>query len=157
MELLLLIGAILVIKQIGGQKTDGLNKFITIVSNGKKFMLDYETGIRFDRLRKVASAHGIRLEISSGMRTFERQSELYAEAVKKYGNNARKYVSEPGHSMHETGKAFDLIIDGLAPSSANAEKIRSSATFLWLEKNLGAFGLRWYNRRLEPWHLERVD
>lgn len=39
--------------------------------------------------------------------------------------------------MHETGKAFDLIIDGLAPSSANAEKIRSSATFLWLEKSWG--------------------
>ncbi len=157
MEIFLLIGAFLVIRSIEGQKTDGLNKFITIVSNGKKFMLDYETGIRFDKLRKAASSYGIRLEISSGMRTFERQSELYAEAVKKHGSDARKYVSEPGHSMHEVGKAFDLIIDGLAPSSANAEKIRSSSTFIWLEKNLGAFGLRWYNRKLEPWHLERVD
>lgn len=59
--------------------------------------------------RLLAAAKGA-VTIVSGRRTTERQSELWAEAVARYGDPeiADDWVARPGTSMHEEGLAVDL-------------------------------------------------
>ena len=51
-----------------------------------------------------------RVRLVSGYRSGERQSELWADAVAKYGDPevADNWVAPPGGSMHERGLAVDL-------------------------------------------------
>ena len=51
-----------------------------------------------------------RVRLVSGYRSTERQSELWADAVAKYGDPevADNWVAPPGRSMHERGLAVDL-------------------------------------------------
>ncbi len=83
---------------------------------------------------------GGRVKIVSGKRSPERQAQLFAAAVKKYGSPAaaRKWVAPPGRSRHQTGAAYDLGGD-LALAAQLATK----------------YGL---HRPMahEPWHFERV-
>ena len=59
--------------------------------------------------RLVDASFG-RVWIVSGRRTTERQAELWAGALAKYGSAeaADDWVAPPGHSMHERGLAVDL-------------------------------------------------
>lgn len=85
------------------------------------------------------------LEIFSGYRSKERQAELYAAAVKKYGSPeaASKWVAPPGHSMHNTGNAADL-------------KFASPDVRDWLHQNAPKFGLH-FPLSNEPWHIEPIS
>lgn len=84
------------------------------------------------------------VSISSGVRSTERQAQLYADAVKKYGSEeaARKWVAPPGHSQHEKGNAADLHFD-------------TPAAREWVHANAGKFGLA-FPLANEPWHVENV-
>jgi LAS superfamily LD-carboxypeptidase LdcB/uncharacterized protein YoxC len=89
----------------------------------------------------MAAAPG-KISINSGRRTTERQAELYAEALKKYGSaaEARKRVAPPGHSKHEVGGAADLGYE-------------SEAVKRWAHANAEAYGLV-YRVKGEDWHIE---
>src|SRR6267154_4954000 len=70
------------------------------------------------------------ISITSGLRTPERQAELYKAAVDKYGSEeeARKWVAPPGQSQHEKGNAADL-------------QFGSDAARQWAHDNAGKYGL----------------
>lgn len=94
---------------------------------------------------------GIRegLQIGSGYRSEERQAELYAEAVKKYGSPeaARKWVAPPGNSQHNHGNAVDIWWNGQRLDKAPAY-VRE-----WVHANAPNYGMR-FPMGHEPWHIE---
>jgi len=93
----------------------------------------------------AAAAPGGGITINSGYRSPERQAELYAAALKKYGSEAaaRKWVAPPGKSNHNRGAAADL---GYA--NPDVEK--------WAHANAAQYGLN-YRMGHEPWHIEMID
>lgn len=82
------------------------------------------------------------IEISSGHRSTERQKEIFAAAVKKYGSveAARKWAAPPGNSFHETGHAADLHF--ATPAARD-----------WVHANAKKYGLN-FPLSNEPWHIE---
>lgn len=82
------------------------------------------------------------LRITSGYRSPEKQAELYAEALRKYGSPeaARKWVAPPGRSRHNHGDAADLSY--LSPA---AQK--------WAHANASQYGLA-FPLSNENWHIE---
>jgi len=102
-----------------------------------------------ERLHRMIedAPEGIRsqLNILSGSRSNQRQAELYAEAVKKYGSPeaARKWVAPPGRSRHNHGSAGDM-------------RYGSEDAKAWVHANAGRFGLR-FPMAHEPWHIEPAE
>jgi LAS superfamily LD-carboxypeptidase LdcB len=90
------------------------------------------------------------MQINSGYRSTERQAELFAEAVQKYGSEkaARKHVAPPGKSNHNHGEAFDLAAEGKP-----AREFANTAAGKWLHANAERFGL-YFPMGHEPWHVE---
>ena len=89
--------------------------------------------------RLIAASNG-RVYLVSGARSTDRQTELWIEALQKYGDPeaADNWVARPGTSNHETGLAVDLSGDlGLAVS---------------LVDELGL--PLWRPMSWEPWHFE---
>ena len=91
----------------------------------------------------AAEQAGVPIRITSGFRPYERQKQLFAEAVKKYGSEeaARKWVAPPGKSNHGRGVAADLDI------------AKPSAAQTWAHANAARFGLQ-FPMSWEPWHIE---
>jgi hypothetical protein len=89
------------------------------------------------------------LGIYSGYRSPQRQAELFAGAVKKYGSAAaaRRWVAPPGHSQHNAGRAVDLSYDGQSLSHAPQDVVD------WVHDNAGKYGL-YFPMKHEPWHIE---
>jgi LAS superfamily LD-carboxypeptidase LdcB len=93
------------------------------------------------KLNKLIEATGGKVRINSGYRSPERQAQLYADAVRKYGpEKARHYVAPPGHSKHNEGIAADL---GFADAATKAKAHQLAAQFGL------SFPMSW-----EPWHIE---
>lgn len=89
------------------------------------------------QLQALIGASGGQVWLNSGYRSKERQAQLYAGAVAKYGEpQAGKYVAPPGHSNHNFGLAGDL--------GGNLELAHSLAPQFGL-----TFPMSW-----EPWHIE---
>ena len=95
-----------------------------------------------------------RLLAHSILRDAAVQARLCARAVKKYGSEreARRWVAPPGKSAHESGRAFDLDLDGGALTSARAAEMRTSGAYQWLRAHAVEFGF--YPYGAEPWHWE---
>lgn len=91
----------------------------------------------------AAEQAGVPIRITSGFRPYERQKQLFAEAVKKYGSEkaARKWVAPPGKSNHGRGVAADLDIANPGPAQT------------WAHANATRFGLQ-FPMSWEPWHIE---
>lgn len=89
-------------------------------------------------VKRMVAASGGRLTLVSGYRSPQRQAQLYAAAIKKYGSAkaARKWVAPPGHSNHGRGVAYDLGGD-----------------LKWAHANAAKFGL-YFPMGHEPWHVE---
>lgn len=89
-------------------------------------------------LDRLIAASGGRVTVTSGYRSPERQAELYAAAVKKYGSEkaARKWVAPPGKSRHGEGVAADLGGD-----------------LDWAHANAARFGLQ-FPMSWERWHVQ---
>ena len=101
--------------------------------------------LRFTAAQIAAARDGINLYITSGFRTQARQEILFAEAIKKYGNEteAAKWVLPAHFSHHPQGLAIDV----------NYPKDPLGAQ--WLEDNGARYGLcRVYAN--EWWHFEGV-
>lgn len=62
------------------------------------------------KLRGLMAEAGGRVTMVSGYRSPDRQEELYAKALARYGSpeEARKWVAPPGKSNHNKGLAVDL-------------------------------------------------
>jgi hypothetical protein len=90
-------------------------------------------------LDKLLKATG--LTVTSGYRSNERQAELFAAAVRKYGSEAaaRKWVAPPGKSKHNHGVAADL---GGNLSVLNDALLRKYGLYR---------PMQW-----EPWHVELI-
>ena len=90
----------------------------------------------------LAAAPQGAIQINSAYRSPERQQELYAAALKKYGSEqeARRWVAPPGKSQHNHGHAVDL-------------GFKDDAARQWAHDNAPNFGLN-FPLGHEPWHLE---
>lgn len=90
------------------------------------------------------------LRITSAYRSPEKQAELYAAAVAKYGSEeaARRWVAPPGRSQHNFGTAVDF-------GDGNGGLLRdpNSRSAAWLRDNAGRFGLD-VPMSWEPWQVE---
>ena len=110
-----------------GRNVDGLEApFVRSISN----MLDAMP----EELRS-----GFR--ITSSYRSDERQAQLFADAVAKYGSEeaASRWVARPGQSNHGFGRAADVRME--------------PATRDWVRSNADRFGLH-FPIAWEPWHME---
>ena len=89
------------------------------------------------------------LGVYSGYRSVERQRELFAGAVAKYGSEAaaRKWVAPPGNSFHNHGQAVDLAYNGKSLQHAPKEVAD------WVHQNASKYGL-YFPMAHEPWHVE---
>lgn len=82
--------------------------------------------------------------ITSSYRSNERQAQLFADAVAKYGSEeaASRWVARPGQSNHGFGRAADLRM--------------SPATRDWVRTNASTYGLH-FPLAHEPWHIEPIS
>ena len=102
--------------------------------------------VRFLAAQAAAKKEGIRLVITSGFRSYDRQAWLFNAAVKKYGSKevASHWVLPPSASHHPLGLAIDVNYPNDLIST------------LWLEKNGFRYGLcRAYVN--EWWHFEALS
>lgn len=96
-----------------------------------------------------------KLGIYSGARSVERQTELWNDALKKYGSvaEARKWVAPPPGvagskgSNHNHGTAADLSYNGQSLKNAPPEVVD------WLHSHAKDFGLK-FPLANENWHIE---
>lgn len=96
-----------------------------------------------------------KLGIYSGARSVERQTELWNDALKKYGSvaEARKWVAPPPGvagskgSNHNHGTAADLSFNGQSLKNAPPEVVD------WLHSHAKDFGLK-FPLSNENWHIE---
>jgi D-alanyl-D-alanine carboxypeptidase len=91
-----------------------------------------------------AADDGVTFSVNSGRRSPERQNQLFAEAVSKYGSRekAARWVASANTSPHVSGDAVDI-----GHSEATA----------WLSEHGADYGLCQIYRN-EPWHYElRAD
>lgn len=132
-------------KPAGVTRDDWLNPTPEITVTGRPDPLaglDDDFEVRLRQMIADAASSGLEIGITSGLRSTERQAELWAEALKKYGSpeEARKWVAPPGSSQHEKGTAADL--------SFGSEAARQFA-----HDNAGVYGLT-FPLGNEPWHIE---
>lgn len=108
---------------------------------GNKGALDGNFNASLNRLLKD---FGGKVKLNSGFRSPERQAQLWAGALKKYGSAAaaRKWVAPPGKSLHGKGLAGDLGFS----DAATRKLVHSSAAKYGLQFPLGN----------EPWHIEPI-
>jgi len=114
----------------GGEKTK-----VKIVEVGGK-EAEVHTAKAFRAMAKAARKAGVSLVIRSGFRTHAKQKKLYKQYQRGEGNLAAK----PGYSVHESGRALDLVVT-------------SPRTYAWLVAHARQFG---FHRTVsgEPWHWE---
>ena len=150
-----------------------VNPWNELPENAEPELLELSNGERIDsriypELQQMfddARADGIDPEVTSGFRSQERQQELFNDKIQQYRDEgfskrtaktlARKWVSEPGYSEHETGLALDI----------NAKEGSSAAVYEWLAENSSRYGfiLRYPADKTditgidyEPWHFRYV-
>lgn len=135
---------------------------LTTLSNGNQVDLRIYPSLQkmFDDARK----DGIYPTVTSGYRSKELQQQLYNEEIAKYQSQgldynsaeetAKKWVTLPGTSEHQTGLAVDI---SAAPESGQDPCM----VYEWLENNGSKYGfiLRYPENKTnitginyEPWH-----
>lgn len=91
-----------------------------------------------------AIENGLKVNIASSLRTYEEQCRIY-----KGGKNPM--AARPGTSMHESGQAFDIAIEGANRSNPNDPAFKLLGEF-WMKR-----GFRWgatFKNQCEPWHFD---
>lgn len=91
-------------------------------------------------LEQVAAQLGSPIEVKSGLRTTAEQQELY----RRYLNGTGNLAAKPGTSNHETGRAVDAYVGGVALASVDGSRAAAAAAGLGFP--VGG----------EPWHVERA-
>jgi hypothetical protein len=100
------------------------------------FEVEERTASAFVSMAEAALDDGVELELTSGFRTHQRQTELYEEYLHESGPLAAK----PGYSNHQSGHAVDI-------------NVWDWTVFEWLDANAAKYG---FKRTVpsEPWHWE---
>ncbi|MBJ7929231.1 D-alanyl-D-alanine carboxypeptidase [Bacillus toyonensis] len=130
----------------------------------EKSHLRKEAADALEKLFYLAKQEGIQLNAVSGFRSYEYQKNLYANNVKRKGQeHTDRFSAKPGHSEHQTGLTMDV-----SSKSANNELELSFANTKegkWLKENAhrtgfiirypkGKEGITGY--AYEPWHIRYV-
>lgn len=127
-------------------------------SSGQPIFLRHAAAASLERMFRDAAAEGHTLRVFSGYRDYAHQSRLYAEAVRKGGQNQTS-VARPGRSEHFLGTTADVTNgnkrDLLSRSFAQSPEGK------WLERNAARYGWKMTVRAGEgkrshadePWHI----
>jgi D-alanyl-D-alanine carboxypeptidase len=127
-------------------------------SDGRELRLTPEAWAAWQQLCAAAVAEGVQLELLSGFRGVDRQTEIIR---RKRGAGQRiddilRVNAAPGYSEHHTGRAVDIGTPDAPPLD---ESFARTAAFRWLEAHASQFGfLLSYPRdnaqgiAFEPWH-----
>lgn len=108
-----------------------------------------------------AKAAGLPLAVRSGYRSWAVQDASFKRAHAQYGEGARRYYAEAGHSEHQTGLSLDLS-DG---TSMQGYKFAATKQAGWVAAHAAQYGfiIRYpENKRHltgvdhEPWHIRYV-
>ncbi len=120
--------------------------------------LEKETEEAFNKMVAGAKLDNINVNIQSGFRSYEKQSNIYNRHVRESGTaEADTYSARPGHSEHQTGTAMDL--------NWIKEALEDRADGKWLFANAYKYGfiLRYPKGKdnetgymYEPWHYRYV-
>ena len=105
-----------------------------------------ETIAGYNKLVDIAKSRGYRVQVNSSYRTYNEQSRLWNQALRRYGSAsaARKWVAPPGKSRHNHARAIDLNV--LKP---NGRKIPDRELASMLDQAGLYRPMSW-----EPWHVE---
>ena len=129
------------------------------------------------KMREAASKEGIKLEVVSAYRSFQRQKEIFEKKYREYLNNGFapmdaikkivEYSTIPGTSRHHWGTDLDLI-DGNAPRPKDvlvAKHFHGEGPFCkmkeWMDQHAESFGFievytdnpKRKGFKYEPWHF----
>lgn len=113
------------------------------------------------RMFADARAQNLPLAVRSGYRSYAVQDASFKRAYAKYGEGARRYYAEAGHSEHQTGLAADLS-NG---TNQNGSSFARTPQATWVAQNAHRYGfiVRYPadKRHItgvdhEPWHLRYV-
>lgn len=120
--------------------------------------LTNDTKENFNKMKNAAKEDNLDIYISSGYRSYSKQSTIYDRYVKQDGKEeADAFSARPGHSEHQSGLAVDLNI--INDSFANTKEAK------WLAENCYKYGfiLRYpkgksneTGYKYEPWHFRYV-
>jgi LAS superfamily LD-carboxypeptidase LdcB len=114
------------------------------------------------KMVRAARQDGLTLKVFSGYRDFDRQRDLYLEAIAKNGPK-QNGVAEPGYSEHQLGTTIDVSNGDL--KYILTQSFGNTPEGKWLRENASTFGFRFsYTRentsesgyKPEPWHLRYV-
>jgi hypothetical protein len=96
-----------------------------------------------------AQSKGLDVIVTEGLRSLERQKELYAQGRTKPGDIVTN--AKPGQSNHGSGRAFDVII------TKNGKEVEQKSLWNELGKIGKSVGLRWggdFKSIYDPNHFE---
>ncbi|BAO55181.1 M15 family metallopeptidase [Nonlabens marinus] len=138
--------------------------------------LESDTQTALKKMQTAALKDGIKIEVASGYRSFDRQRQIWNGKYKKYEaqglqpdaifDKIVEYSTVPGTSRHHWGTDMDLI-DGNADYSGSVlvtDKFHGDGPFCklkdWMDENSSKFGFELVytmneNRagfEYEPWH-----
>lgn len=130
----------------------------------EKSYLRKEAAEALERLFDLAKKEGIQLNAVSGFRSYDYQKKLYANNVKRKGQeHTDRFSAKPGHSEHQTGLTMDV-----SSKSANNELelvFAHTKEGKWLKENAhrAGFIIRYPKGKesitgyaYEPWHIRYV-
>ncbi|PGS41741.1 D-alanyl-D-alanine carboxypeptidase [Bacillus cereus] len=130
----------------------------------EKSYLRKEAAEALERLFDLAKKEGIELNAVSGFRSYDYQKNLYANNVKRKGQeHTDRFSAKPGHSEHQTGLTMDV-----SSKSANNElelTFANTKEGKWLKENAyrAGFIIRYPKGKesitgyaYEPWHIRYV-
>ncbi|ABK85570.1 M15 family metallopeptidase [Bacillus cereus] len=130
----------------------------------EKSYLRKEAAEALERLFNLAKKEGIQLNAVSGFRSYDYQKKLYANNVKRKGQeHTDRFSAKPGHSEHQTGLTMDV-----SSKSANNElelTFANTKEGKWLKENAhrAGFIIRYPKGKesitgyaYEPWHIRYV-
>ncbi|OWT48167.1 M15 family metallopeptidase [Bacillus sp. K2I17] len=130
----------------------------------EKSYLRKEAAEALERLFDLAKKEGIQLNAVSGFRSYDYQKNLYANNVKRKGQeHTDRFSAKPGHSEHQKGLTMDV-----SSKSANNELelvFANTKEGKWLKENAhrAGFIIRYPKGKesitgyaYEPWHIRYV-
>jgi hypothetical protein len=129
------------------------------MSTGSTTTPGLQPALRLAVDRLIAASNG-RVYVESGIRSTARQTELWNEALAKYGDPeiADNWVARPGTSNHESGLAVDLGGDlGLAVRLVDDLGLPLWRPMSWEPWHFELAGSRWVrgNRRTKEHRISR--
>lgn len=145
-----------------------------------KNQLESQTKTALKKMQAAALKDGVKIEVASGYRSFDRQREIWNRKYKQYAaqglqpdaifNKIVEYSTVPGTSRHHWGTDLDLI-DGNATYSGSVlvtAKFHGDGPFCklkdWMDEHSSKYGFELVytlnaNRtgfEYEPWHYSYV-